>query len=109
MSKVNPFVAFLKKYRNDPVKFVTEVLKVKPDPWQAQLLEQVAKSTRKISVRSGHGTGKSTVASWTIVWYFLTKHPCKIVLTAPTSSQLFDALFSEAKSWIKKLPEALQT
>ena len=108
LSKVNPFVAFLKKYRNDPVKFVTEVLKVQPDPWQAQLLEQVAKNTRKISVRSGHGTGKSTVASWTIVWYFLTKHPCKIVLTAPTSSQLFDALFSEVKSWIKKLPEALQ-
>ena len=107
MSK-NVFVAFLKTYSNDPVKFVEKVLKVKPDPWQAELLEQVAKGTRKISVRSGHGTGKSTVASWTILWYFLTKHPCKIVLTAPTSSQLFDALFSEVKSWIKKLPDALQ-
>ena len=104
----NVFVAFLKTYSNDPVKFVEKVLKVKPDPWQAELLEQVAKGTRKISVRSGHGTGKSTVASWTILWYFLTKHPCKIVLTAPTSSQLFDALFSEVKSWIKKLPDALQ-
>lgn len=107
MSK-NVFVSFLKTYSNDPVKFVERVLKVKPDPWQAELLEQVAKGTRKISVRSGHGTGKSTVASWTILWYFLTKHPCKIVLTAPTSSQLFDALFSEVKSWIKKLPDALQ-
>jgi len=104
----NVFVAFLKTYSDDPVKFVEKVLKVKPDPWQAELMEQVAKGTRKISVRSGHGTGKSTVASWTILWYFLTKHPCKIVLTAPTSSQLFDALFSEVKSWIKKLPDALQ-
>lgn len=109
MSKANPFVSFLKKYRNDPVKFVEEVLQVQPDPWQKELLLEVAKNTRKISVRSGHGTGKSTVASWTIVWYFLTKHPCKIVLTAPTSSQLFDALFSEVKSWIKKLPQALQS
>ena len=109
MSKANPFVAFLKKYRNDPVKFVREVLKVEPDPWQAELLNKVATGQRKISVRAGHGVGKSAAASWTIVWYFLTKHPCKIVLTAPTSSQLFDALFSEVKSWIRKLPEALQT
>ena len=109
MSKANPFVAFLKKYRNDPVKFVREVLKVEPDPWQAELLNKVATGQRKISVRAGHGVGKSAAASWTIVWYFLTKHPCKIVLTAPTASPLFDALFSEVKSWIRKLPEALQT
>ena len=108
VSTLNPFVAFLQKYQNDPCLFVEQVLKVTPDPWQKELLNQVALSTRKISVRSGHGTGKSTVASWVIIWYFLTKHPCKIVLTAPTSSQLFDALFSEVKSWIKKLPEGLQ-
>ena len=108
MTAKNSYVGFLKSYQTDPVKFVENVLKVKPDPWQAELMEQVAQGTRKISVRSGHGTGKSTVASWTILWYFLTKHPCKIVLTAPTSSQLFDALFSEVKSWVKKLPDALQ-
>jgi phage terminase large subunit len=108
VSALNPFVAFLQKYQNDPCKFVEQVLKVTPDAWQKELLNQVALSTRKISVRSGHGTGKSTVASWVIIWYFLTKHPCKIVLTAPTSSQLFDALFSEVKSWIRKLPEGLQ-
>ena len=108
-ANLNPFLSFLKKYHADPVAFVEQVLKVKPDPWQAELLAEVAKSTRKISVRSGHGTGKSTVASWVIIWYFLTKHPCKIVLTAPTSSQLFDALFSEVKSWVRKLPDALQT
>ena len=106
---LNPFVAFIKKYHSDPNLFVEQVLQIKPDPWQAELLSEVAKNTRKISVRSGHGTGKSTVASWVIIWYFLTKHPCKIVLTAPTSSQLFDALFSEVKSWIRKLPQALQT
>jgi len=106
---INPFVAFIKKYHSDPNLFVEQVLQIKPDPWQAELLSEVAKNTRKISVRSGHGTGKSTVASWVIIWYFLTKHPCKIVLTAPTSSQLFDALFSEVKSWIRKLPQALQT
>ena len=37
----NPFVDFVKKYRNDPKKFVTQVLKAKPDPWQEELLEAV--------------------------------------------------------------------
>jgi len=104
----NPFLDFLRKYKNNPSLFVQQVLGVTPDPWQAELLGAVKDKKRKISVRSGHGTGKSTVASWVIIWYFLTKHPCKVILTAPTSSQLFDALFSEVKSWIKKLPMALQ-
>ena len=87
MSRVslsNPFVEFVKKYRNNPSLFVRQVLKCKPDPWQEELLQAVKGKERKISVRSGHGTGKSTVASWVIIWYFLMKHPCKIVLTAPT-------------------------
>ena len=106
---LNPFVAFITKYRSDPNSFVEQILQIQADPWQRELLTEVGKGTRKISARAGHGVGKSAAASWVIIWFFLTKHPCKIVLTAPTSSQLFDALFSEVKSWIKKLPEALQT
>ena len=108
MPSNNPFLVFVKKYQENPSLFVRQVLKVKPDPWQEELLKSVKDKDRKISVRAGHGVGKSAAASWVIIWYFLMKHPCKIVLTAPTSSQLFDALFSEVKSWIKKLPQALQ-
>ena len=40
--------------------------------------------------------------------YLLTRYPCKIVVTAPTTNQLYDALMSELKSWIKQLPDSLQ-
>jgi hypothetical protein len=86
--------------------FVREVLGVDPDPWQIEFLEAISRGERKISVRSGHGVGKSTVASWAMIWYMLTRGPAKIVVTAPTSSQLYDALFAELKRWVKELPNA---
>jgi len=103
----NPFVDFIKKYRHDPVSFVKDVFNVEPDEWQASLLQAIADNKRRISVRSGHGVGKSTAASWAMLWYLLTRYPVKVVVTAPTSSQLFDALFAEIKRWVKEMPPAL--
>lgn len=107
MSLPNPFVTFLLTYRNDPVSFVVDVLGVEPDEWQKDFLRAVASGHRRISIRSGHGVGKSTGASWAMLWYLLTRYPVKIVVTAPTSSQLYDALFAEVKRWVKGLPPAL--
>ena len=98
MSEANPFEEFVKEYRDDPVKFVVEVLGAKPLPYQAEFLQAIADGERKMSVRSGHGTGKSTSASWAMLWYVLLRFPNKVVVTAPTSGQLFDALFAELKN-----------
>lgn len=103
----NPYYDFVKRYYRSPVAFVREVLGVDPDPWQVRLLELLAANERKISVRSGHGTGKSTVASWAMLWFMLTRAPVKVVVTAPTASQLFDALFGECRRWAKLLPPAV--
>lgn len=104
----NPFIEFIKKYRDNPVLFVREVLGVEPDEWQVEFLNAVACGERKISIRSGHGVGKSTGGSWAMLWYLLTRYPVKVVVTAPTSSQLYDALFAELKRWVKELPPAVQ-
>ena len=105
----NTMLDFTQRYVHAPALFVEEVLGVKPLPYQAEFLEAIASGERKISVRSGHGTGKSTAASWAMLWYFLMHYPNKVVVTAPTSSQLFDALFAEMKRWINELPPHLQS
>jgi len=103
----NPFEEFVDLYADDPVGFVRDVLGASPLPYQAEFLEAV-KVERKISVRSGHGTGKSTAASWAMLWFVLLRFPNKVVVTAPTSGQLFDALFAELKRWISELPDPLR-
>ena len=108
MSEHNPFEEFVAEYRHDPVKFVVEVLGATPLPYQREFLQALADGERKMSIRSGHGTGKSTSASWAMLWYVLLRFPNKVVVTAPTSGQLFDALFAELKRWIGELPVQLQ-
>ena len=104
----NIMLDFVQRYGRKPALFVQEVLGVEPLPYQAEFLDAIASGERKISIRSGHGTGKSTAASWAMLWYFLMHYPNKVVVTAPTSSQLFDALFAELKRWINELPVQLQ-
>ncbi len=79
-----------------------------PDPWQAEFLNAIADGERKITAKSGHGVGKSTNSSWAMLWFFMTRSPVKVVVTAPTSAQLFDALFAELKRWISAMPDPLQ-
>jgi len=108
MTEANPLEEFVLRYKDDPVLFVKEVLGATPYDYQAEFLDALATGERKMSVRSGHGTGKSTTSSWAMLWYVLLRFPNKVVVTAPTSGQLFDALFAELKRWINELPPQLQ-
>lgn len=108
MKTENFFEEFVEAYKDDPVRFVKEMLGAEPFDYQQEFLEALARGTRKMSVKSGHGTGKSTTASWAMLWFLLLRFPNKVVVTAPTSSQLFDAMFAELKRWINELPKELQ-
>lgn len=87
---------------------VEEVFGATPDDWQWKTLRAYSRGERRMSIRSCHGPGKTAVVSW-IAWIqMLTLYPQKTVATAPTSSQLNDALFAEMKLWYRKLPQPLQ-
>lgn len=100
----NPWQAFVRRYAKDPVLFVREVFSATPYPDQVELLEAYRRGDRRISKRSGHGVGKTTGLAWIIVHHACFRFPQKTVCTAPTSKQLFDALYAETASWFKRLP-----
>lgn len=43
-----------------------------------------------------------------IIWWGSTRYPWKIGCTAPSSSQMFDALWSEIAKWHSKMPEGMK-
>ena len=52
-------------YKDRPVEFAKDVIKVTPDDIQGDILMSVAQN-QLTSVRSGHGIGKSALRSWLI-------------------------------------------
>lgn len=103
----NPFNAFVAQYGNDWVALVRDVLRFEPDAYQTEILVAVQNGERRISIRSGHGVGKTATLALASVCHALTRFPQATVATAPTSSQLFDALAAQTKAAFKKLPPAL--
>lgn len=98
---------FVRNYANNCSAFVNIVLGATPEPGQAEALEYLDANGSRLAIKSGHGVGKSTLLSWIILHQMLTRFPQKTVVTAPTSGQLFDALASEVKHWMNKLPAGL--
>jgi phage terminase large subunit len=93
--------------RNNPLVFVTDVLGATPEPWQAEALQAVGQHDR-VSIRSGHGVGKTTLEAWLILWFLLTRQNCKIPVAANSQDQLRDTIWPEIGKWHRQLPEALK-
>ena len=82
--------------------------------WQQWLLLRAVeraiqgKSFKRISVKSGHGTGKSASLSIIILWYLFSFKDAQIPATAPTSDQIHDVLWKELAAWISRMPSGVK-
>jgi len=105
----NPWKTFLAAYGNNRLDFVRHVLRVDVvEPWQVDELRALDEGKLRISIRSGHGVGKTAWLAWVIVHFVVTRFPCKVVVTAPTAAQLYDALAAECRLWVGKLPDSVR-
>lgn len=85
-------------YYNEPVQFVIDIIGVKPTTQQEEVLKAIVHN-KQISIKSGHGTGKTTVSSWICLWFIFTRQFSKIAVTAPTQKQLDQIFFPELQKW----------
>jgi phage terminase large subunit len=98
--------AWLKSGKN-ALLFVTDVLGGQPEPWQAEALRTISEHDR-LSIRAGHGVGKTTFIAWVVLWFAMTRFPFKIPITANSQDQLRDVVWPELRKWHARLPEPLR-
>ena len=95
------------RWSRDPLAFVREALLVQPDPWQVKVLDALRRGVTRISIRSGNGVGKTTLLAWLAIWFPVCRYPSKCIVTAPTSQQLYDGLWSEVRRWLSNCPPSI--
>ena len=94
------------EYWENPVRFVGDFFGVTPEPYQADILDAVAEFP-SVAVRSGHGVGKTAIASWAAPWFLVTRPMSRVMTTAPTfQKQVRDLLWAEIHKWIRRSPLA---
>ena len=101
MSKIA--VDKLRLWREKPVAFCEEVLKVKPDPWQIDVLEAFPHNER-LAMKACKGPGKTALLAW-LSWNFLATRPYpKMAATSITKDNLADNLWAEMAKWQQNSP-----
>jgi hypothetical protein len=107
LSSVSPqalLSAFVARYKNNRNAFFRDIMGVETiEPWQEKANDSLDAGCTRISVRSGHGVGKTMWLAGNILHFLLTRFPCKVAVTAPSATQLFDALAAEVKIWLKRI------
>lgn len=104
------------RYVNRPTAFVVEVLGAKPalyrkghgeGSYQGDILEACATNPR-VAWRAAHGTGKTTLMAWLLIWWLLTRPYSRVFIFAPAfERQVGKYLLPEVRKWLRKAPEPL--
>lgn len=80
-----------------------------PDKWQIETLDELGRECMrtdletavKMAIASGHGTGKTALIAWIILWFISTRPHPQIVATANTGEQLTNKTWRELAKWHK--------
>lgn len=64
-------------------------------------------ASTRISIVSGHGTGKSMESSLIILWFLFIHPDAQVACTSPGQAQMYDVLWKELKKWIDKMPPVM--
>jgi len=83
-------------YREDPIAFFYDVLMVpRLSPDQLDVLGALNKPRARVSVVSGHKTGKDFLAGGAALWWFATDEEARVRSTAVTLYQVRDVFWRE--------------
>jgi hypothetical protein len=113
--------AWLASVARDPVKFAEEGFawgegelanSSGPEPWQLWVLEQIRDGLLtpgqaiRVTIASGHCTGKSCVAAWITLWAMSTAPDTRGIVTASSESMLYTRFRAELRTQFRRFRAA---
>jgi hypothetical protein len=84
-------------YRDDPVRYCAEVLRVSLTDDQATILRLMRVPPYRVMVPSGHNTGKTFLAAAAISWWFDSFDPGAVFTIGPRHDSLKDTIWGEVR------------
>src|SRR4029079_6177181 len=103
-------LAHLQCWKSDPKLFVrSRISGVELEPWQERVLDDIGAGKTRLTIRSGHGVGKTALLAWIVLWFMCTHYPCKVGCTAPTTHAIADVLWPEIGLWLGRRDEPLRS
>lgn len=99
----------IRHWTNNPVSAVKDWFGVTPENYQGDILNTLLKpnGANRVTMKSGHGVGKTTTMAWAHWVFMVTRKNCRIPATAPTQHQLRDILWPEIAKWHQFMPQEL--
>jgi phage terminase large subunit len=96
--------AVVQKCIHSRLYFVKEILGAELERWQEEVIAQLDRGETKISIRSGHGVGKTMLCAVLALHFLCFRDDVKIIVTAPSADQMKDGLIPEINKWKNRLP-----
>jgi hypothetical protein len=94
-------LAFIKRYKDDPVLFSIEILGLTPDKNQIAILEAI-RDNDYTSVSAGRGIGKTITIAMASSWSIATQGGAKVMVSSNTDAQSKATLWAPLCSIIRK-------
>ena len=91
------------RWRNDPLAFCKEVIHFEPSEQQALIIDAVKVPGAWVTVKSGHGVGKTSTLACLALWFISCFDDCKVPVTHPAREQLKSTMWPELRKWHSKM------
>ena len=92
--------AFIKRYRNNIILFVREIIQLEPDANQIKILQSI-QDDDYVTVSSGRGIGKSWTLSMVAIWTLATRSAAKVLIMSNTDAQSKSTLWAPLVTILK--------
>ncbi len=85
--------------------FIQEILEAELEEWQSEVVDALDAGETKLSIRSGHGVGKTAIVAMLAVHFVSFRDDVKVIVTSPSADQMKDGLIPEINKWISRMPD----